>query len=186
MKTFKKILTMVLAALPLLGCDRNVEKLHIQNIRSMAIEDSVNDQYFVNLREWKKTQHTVSYVYFARWAPAEGAVSLYIEYNSMRPRLMSLPDSLDIVNLWMGTPMKQEYTDACFYGNVTDPETGEVKRGPLHTYDYSPYAYADLEYCQKVKGTRFVMHADASHYGQEFELLDGRSAQPHSRVSTGG
>jgi hypothetical protein len=43
----------------------------------------------------------------------------------------------------------------------------------MHTYDYSPNAYFDLEYCQKFKGTRFVMHADASHYGQEFEL-DGQ------------
>ena len=25
---------------------------------------------------------------------------------------MALPDSLDIVNLWMGTPMKEEYTNA--------------------------------------------------------------------------
>jgi hypothetical protein len=86
---------------------------------------------------------------------------------------MSLPDSLDIVNLWMGTPMKEEYTDACFYGNVKNEETGEIERAPMHTYDYSPNAYFDLEYCQKFKGTRFVMHADASHYGQEFEL-DGK------------
>ena len=155
------------------SCDLQVEKLQIQNFKTMKIDDSINDEYYVNLREWKASKHTISYVYFAAWAPPEGSTSLYIEYKNMKPRFMSLPDSLDIVNLWMGTPMKQEYTDACFYGNVKNAETGEIERGPLHTYDYSPNAYADLEFCQKVKGTRFVMHADASHYGQEFEL-DGQ------------
>jgi hypothetical protein len=104
----------------------------------------------------------------------------------MRPRLMALPDSLDIVNLWMGTPMKEEYTDACFYGNVKNQETGEIEQAPMHTYDYSPNAYADLEYCQKVKGTRFVMHADASHYGQEFDLLDEATGEvKHWKVEGG-
>lgn len=172
----KKVYYLVSAALALLtigACDTKVEKLQLQEFKTMAIEDSIDDPYYQDLREWKASKHTISYVYFARWAPPEGATSLYIEYKSMRPRLLSLPDSLDIVNLWMGTPMKQETTDACFYGNVKNEETGEIERAPMHTYDYSPYAYADLEFCQKVKGTKFVMHADASHYGQEFEL-DGQ------------
>ena len=145
----------------------------LQHFNTYDLEKDAQDPYYQDLRAWKESKHTISYVYFARWAPPEGATSLFIEYKTMRPRLMALPDSLDIVNLWMGTPMKEEYTDACFYGNVKNPETGEIERAPMHTYDYSPNAYADLEYCQKVKGTRFVMHADASHYGQEFEL-DGK------------
>ena len=171
----KKILTLfpiALAALAVASCDTKVEKLEIQQFNTYDMEKDATDPYFEGLREWKQSKHTISYVYFAAWAPPEGATSLYIEYKTMRPRLMALPDSLDVVNLWMGTPMKEEYTDACFYGNVKNPETGEIERAPMHTYDYSPNAYYDLEYCQKVKGTRFVMHADASHYGQEFELLD--------------
>ena len=171
----KKILSIIPAALALLavqGCDTKVEKLEIQHFNTYDLEQDAQDPYYTDLRAWKQSKHTVSYVYFARWAPPEGATSLFIEYKTMRPRLMALPDSLDIVNLWMGTPMKEEYTDACFYGNVKNQETGEIERAPMHTYDYSPNAYADLEYCQKVKGTRFVMHADASHYGQEFDLLD--------------
>jgi len=160
--------------LGLSACDTKVEKLQLQKFKTYSLDESslsAEDQaYFKNLREWKASKHTISYVYFAAWAPPEGSTSLYIEYKNMRPRFMSLPDSLDIVNLWMGTPMKQEYTDACFYGNVKNEETGEIERAPLHTYDYSPNAYFDLEYCQKFKGTRFVMHADASHYGQEFDL----------------
>ena len=173
----KKIIYILSAALALAACDTKVEKLKIQDIKTYSLDESAlsaEDQaYYENLREWKKSKHTISYVYFAAWAPPEGATSLFIEYKNMKPRLMSLPDSLDIVNLWMGTPMKQEYTDACFIGNVKNEETGEIERAPMHTYDYSPNAYFDLEYCQKFKGTRFVMHADASHYGQEFEL-DGK------------
>ena len=171
----KKILSIIPVALALLAvqsCDTKVEKLEIQHFNTYDLEKDAQDPYYESLREWKQSKHTISYVYFARWAPPEGATSLFIEYKTMRPRLMALPDSLDIVNLWMGTPMKEEYTDACFYGNVKNQETGEIERAPMHTYDYSPNAYADLEYCQKVKGTRFVMHADASHYGQEFDLLD--------------
>ena len=173
----KKILTLfpiaLAAALLASSCDTKVEKLEIQHFNTYDLDKDAQDPYYQGLREWKQSKHTISYVYFARWAPPEGATSLFIEYKTMRPRLMALPDSLDIVNLWMGTPMKEEYTDACFYGNVKNPETGEIERAPMHTYDYSPNAYADLEYCQKVKGTRFVMHADASHSGQEFEL-DGK------------
>lgn len=170
----KKIIYILSAALALAACDTKVEKLKIQDIKTYSLDESAlsaEDQaYYEGLREWKKSKHTISYVYFAAWAPPEGSTSLYIEYKNMKPRLMSLPDSLDIVNLWMGTPMKEEYTDACFIGNVKNEETGEIERAPMHTYDYSPNAYFDLEFCQKFKGTRFVMHADASHYGQEFEL----------------
>ena len=174
MKKILSIFPIALAALcAVSSCDTKVEKLEIQHFNTYNLEQDAQEPYYQDLRAWKQSKHTISYVYFARWAPPEGATSLYIEYKTMRPRLMALPDSLDIVNLWMGTPMKEEYTDACFYGNVKNPETGEIERAPLHTYDYSPNAYADLEYCQKVKGTRFVMHADASHYGQEFDL-DGK------------
>ena len=177
MKKILSIFPIALAVLAATGCDTKVEKLEIQHFNTYDMEKDAEDPYYVDLRQWKESSHTISYVYFARWAPPEGATSLFIEYKTMRPRLMALPDSLDIVNLWMGTPMKEEYTDACFYGNVKNQETGEIERAPMHTYDYSPNAYADLEYCQKVKGTRFVMHADASHYGQEFNLLDEASGE---------
>ncbi|MBQ1912283.1 MAG: hypothetical protein II171_01840 [Bacteroidales bacterium] len=170
----KKILTIISVALVLASCDTKVEKLEIQHFKTFSLDEnemSDEDQaYYANIREWKKSKHTISYVYFAAWAPPEGSTSLFIEYKNMKPRLMSLPDSLDIVNLWMGTPMKLESSDACFYGNVKNEETGEIEWAPMKTYDYSPNAYFDLEYCQKFKGTRFVMHADASHYGQEFDL----------------
>lgn len=176
LKDMKKIFCLLSIALAVAACDTKEETLELQHFKTPGVEEDLTESdlaYYKNLREWKESKHTISYVYFAAWAPPEGATSLFIEYQTMRPRLISLPDSLDIVNLWMGTPMKQESTDACFYGNVKNPETGEIERKPMNTYDYSPNAYADLEFCQKYKGTKFVMHADASHYGQEFEL-DGQ------------
>ena len=176
LKDMKKIFCLLSIALAVAACDTKEETLELQHFKTPGVEEDLTESdlaYYKNLREWKESKHTISYVYFAAWAPPEGATSLFIEYQTMRPRLISLPDSLDIVNLWMGTPMKQESTDACFYGNVKNPETGEIERKPMNTYEYSPNAYADLEFCQKYKGTKFVMHADASHYGQEFEL-DGQ------------
>ena len=125
MKTINYILSVALAAACLSACDTQVQKLQLQHFKNYSLDEnnlSAEDQaYYKNLREWKASKHTISYVYFAAWAPPEGSTSLFIEYKNMKPRFMSLPDSLDIVNLWMGTPMKEEYTDACFYGNVKNP-----------------------------------------------------------------
>ena len=169
-----------MAALLLAGCNLKEEKIVLQTFNTPGDEASLTAAdrvYYDNLRAWKESKHTVSYVYFAKWAPPEGSTSLYIEYKAMKPRLISLPDSLDFVNLWMGTPMKKPESRWCFYGNVKNPETGEIERKPATTYDYSPNAYADLEFCQKYKGTKFIAHADASHYGQEFELLDEETGE---------
>ena len=46
---------------------------------------------------------------------------------------MGLPDSMDIVSLWMGVPSND-----------------------LYQIQYAPIAYTDWKYVRKVKGTRFV------------------------------
>ena len=80
----------------------------------------------------------------------------------MAERFIGLPDSLDIVNLWMGIPSAD----------------------PADEYEYSPVQAADMKYCQEKKGTRFVMHADASHYrhqftvnGKDYDLSQDRSEE---------
>ncbi len=180
MKTFNIIFSTALAALTLASCNLKEEKIVLQTFNTPGDEASLTEAdrvYYDNLRTWKESKHTVSYVFFAKWAPPEGSTSLYIEYKAMKPRLISLPDSLDFVNLWMGCPMKDESTIWCEWGDIKDPETGEIKRGPQTTYDYSPYAYADLEFCQKYKGTKFIAHADASHYGQQFTIPDPETGE---------
>lgn len=97
-----------------------------------------DEQYFENIREFKKSEHTLSYAYYAAWAPLEGSTG-YKEPASWGERIIGLPDSLDIVNLWMNYPSP-------------DPENE----------NYSPIAYADMKYAQETLGTRFVLHGDAA------------------------
>lgn len=97
-----------------------------------------DEQYFENIREYKKSEHTLSYCYYAAWAPLEGLTG-YKDPASWGERLRGLPDSLDIVNLWMGYPSP-------------NPESES----------YAPVAYADMKYMQETLGTRFVLHGDAA------------------------
>ena len=97
-----------------------------------------DEQYLENIREYKKSEHTLSYCYYAAWAPLEGLTG-YKDPASWGERLRGLPDSLDIVNLWMGYPSP-------------NPESES----------YAPVAYADMKYMQKNLGTRFVLHGDAA------------------------
>ncbi len=121
----------------LTSCDTDVEKVEVQK------PYTYDAQYYQNLRDYKKTDHEIAYAYYAWWAPLEG-VEGYKDPASMAERIIGLPDSIDIVNLWMGVPT---------------PET-------------HPVAYKDMVKCQKERGTRFVMHADASHYRHKF-TVDG-------------
>ena len=99
---------------------------------------SYDEQYLENIREYKKSEHTLSYCYYAAWAPLEGLTG-YKDPASWGERLRGLPDSLDICNLWMGYPSP-------------DPKSES----------YAPVAYADMKYMQETLGTRFVLHGDAA------------------------
>lgn len=157
----KTIYILSIAAASLLtGCLKE-EALEIQKVPSPG-DELFDARYYQNLREWKASPHTVTYVYYAAWAPLEGASNMYKNPTSMAERFIGLPDSLDIVNLWMGIPSSD----------------------PADEYEYSPVQAADMKYCQETKGTRFVMHADASHYrhkftvnGKEWDLSQDRSEE---------
>lgn len=97
-----------------------------------------DEHYFENIREYKKSEHTLTYCYYAAWAPLEGLTG-YKDPASWGERLRGLPDSLDICNLWMGYPSP-------------NPESES----------YAPVAYADMKYMQETLGTRFVLHGDAA------------------------
>lgn len=119
------------------SCDTEVEKLEIQKLKTY------DEQYYANIRAYKQSDHEVSFAYYEAWSPIEG-VEGSKDPASWGERIIGLPDSIDIVNLWMGIPT---------------PET-------------HPVAYSDMKYVQEKLGTRFVMHADASHYRHVF-TVDG-------------
>lgn len=131
------ILAITIITSTLFSCDDEVEKIDIQTLKTY------DEQYYENLRTYKRSDHEISYAYYAAWAPVEGTAGSK-DPASWGERLVGLPDSIDIVNLWMGIPT---------------PET-------------HPIAYKDMKYCQEKLGTRFVYHADASHYRHKF-TVDG-------------
>ncbi len=159
----KKIITILSILAVAAGCVKE-EKMVIQHTVLPASEEetAAKADYYAKLRAYKESDHILSYVFMGRYATLEGASNLNISYTTMEHRFLSLPDSLDIVNLWMGAPTDKEHSEYCWYSN------GE----PDYQFDYSPQCYADMQYCRKVKGTKFVLHADASHWGQEFDLLN--------------
>lgn len=108
------------------GCDTNVEALEIQTLKTY------DEQYYTNLRAYKKSDHCLSFAWYAAYAPIEG-VEGYKDPASWGERIAGLPDSLDICSLWMGIPSN-------------DPTSKE----------YAPVAYKDMRYAQEKLGTRFI------------------------------
>jgi len=143
------LLILAFAAVLVIGCDDDAKALQIQKLTTY------DDQYYANLRDFKKSDHEVSYAYYEAWSPIQG-VSGYKDPASWGERMIGLPDSIDIVNLWMGVPTSNN-NDA---------------NNKLFGLTYAPVAAADIQYCQKVKGTRFVTHADASNMNHTF-TVDG-------------
>ena len=138
-----------LITLLFIGCSTDPETLDVQKLKTY------DAQYYENLRAFHTSDHEISYAYYEGWSPVEG-VSGYKNPASWGERIVGLPDSLDIVNLWMGVPSNDS-----------------IKCDTLGT-TYSPIAYADMKLCQKEKGMRFVMHADASNYNHKF-TVDGKA-----------
>lgn len=159
----KKISIILLAIAVAAGCMKE-ERLIIQNTLVPGGEEELAQKadYFAKLREYKESDHKISYVFMGRYATLEGASNLNIEYTTMEHRFLALPDSLDVVNLWMGAPTDKPHSDFCWFSAGM----------PDYQFDYSPVAYADMQYCRKNKGTKFVLHADASHWGQQFQLIN--------------
>lgn len=145
-------LLMAAMALPFLmaSCSTDEETIDVQPLKTY------DEQYYINLRAFHKSDHEVSYAYYEGWSPVEG-VSGYKDPASWGERMIGLPDSIDIVNLWMGVPSIDSIASK-------NNESGTV---------YAPVAYNDMKYCQEKKGIRFVMHADASNYNHQF-VVDGK------------
>lgn len=131
------LLALAVGFTALASCDTDTEAIEVQKPLTY------DEQYYKDLRDYKKTDHEICYVYYQNWRPLEG-VSGYKDPASWGERFRGLPDSIDIVNTWLGIPTKEEH----------------------------PVAYADMKYCQEKLGTRFVMHADASHYRHTVPVLD--------------
>lgn len=138
-----------MAALP--GCIKDTP-LQIQQL------NTYDEQYYANLRAYKTTDHTLCFGWYAAYAPIEGATG-YKDPASWGERIIGLPDSMDIVSLWMGIPSND-----------------------LNSEAYAPIAYADIKFVKEKKGTRFVVptitrmnHKITLRDGTEYDLMANRN-----------
>lgn len=68
----------------MVSCDTDIESESIQHPYTYS------DLYYQNLRDFKASDHEISFGWFAQ----------YGAQNSMGVRFMGLPDSLDICSMW--------------------------------------------------------------------------------------
>lgn len=95
-KIFFGAFVLAVMGLVITSCDNDVETMEIQSLYKY------DAQYFENLRTWKKTDHEISYAYYASWSNSQNP-------TSWGERFLGLPDSMDIVNLWTDIPTPESY-----------------------------------------------------------------------------
>lgn len=146
--SFLSLVTILLLAV---GCVKQ-QALEIQK------PFTYDEQYYENLRAYKKTNHTLAFGWYAAYAPIAGA-SGYKDPASWGERILGLPDSMDIVSLWMGIPSNDTASSS-----------------------YAPVAYKDMIYVREKLGTRFVAptitrmnHVITLKDGTEYDLSQNKN-----------
>ena len=91
MRIFIYLFTLVVFSSFFASCETDVEAIDLQ------VPYTYSDLYYQNLRDFKASDHPVSFGWFAQ----------YGQQNSLGVRFMGLPDSLDICSLWGGIPPKE-------------------------------------------------------------------------------
>lgn len=94
MKVLKYIYALMLTGIIVTACNTDIENISIQNPKTYS------DLYYQNLRDYKASDHEISFMWFSQW----GAT------NSMAIRFTGLPDSLDICSIWGGGIPPKENT----------------------------------------------------------------------------
>ena len=135
-------LLLFISLVSVVGCKKDVKALDVQT------PYTYDEQYYANLKAYKQTQHTICFGWYAAYAPIAGSTG-YKDPASWGERIMGLPDSMDIVSLWMGIPSNDSSKSS-----------------------YAPVAYADWKYVSKTKGTKFVCPTIVNFNGK-ITLKDG-------------
>lgn len=91
MKTIKYLFALIVVANIVFSCNAGIGADSIQNPYTYS------DLYYQNLRDYKASDHSISFGWFA----------YYGAQNSLAVRFMGLPDSLDVCSLWGGIPAKE-------------------------------------------------------------------------------
>lgn len=94
MKALRYILAVMTFGGAVVACNTDQEAFNLDEIQRPLTYD---DQYYKNLRNYKASDHEISFGWFSQYGPQ----------NSMAVRFMGLPDSLDICSMWGGIPAKE-------------------------------------------------------------------------------
>lgn len=105
--TIASLFSTILLVAAIVACT-DIENIDIQK------PYTYNEQYYKNLRDYKASEHSVSFMWFADYSSS----------HSMGIRFLGLPDSLDICSLWGGIPSDMEGKPNTFY----NPQTYEEMR----------------------------------------------------------
>lgn len=132
MKTKLFILLLICCSGFIMSC----EKQNTPTALQLQKPYTYSDQYYKNLRAYKKSKHQVFYGWFAAYAHKEGVVAEYKKSASYGEHFAGLPDSLDFCSLWMGIPSLKE-------------------NDKLTTYN--PIAYKEMRFAMEVKGIKMLV-----------------------------
>ena len=91
------LLTFLIGTFFFYSCDTDVEALEIQKLKTY------DEQYFENLRAFKKSDHEISYAYYEAWSPIEGVTVSrnWVHVLSCMPMLLITDTSLPLMVLIM-------------------------------------------------------------------------------------
>lgn len=89
MKAIKYLLALMVGATIFASCDTDIEN------KEIGRPYTYSDLYYQNLRDYKKSDHSIAFGWFNNYSMHSGAC-----------RFSCLPDSMDIISLWGGIPAK--------------------------------------------------------------------------------
>src|SRR5215467_10382024 len=100
---------------------------------ALSIQNPVThtDEYYANLRAYKKTDHQIFYGWSAAYGNKEGVVADYKQSASWGEHIAGLPDSLDFCSLWSGIPSLKQNDSLTTYNPIayTEMRTSMTQRG---------------------------------------------------------
>lgn len=131
-KFITSFLFLTIISIMLVNCKKQTtsEALTIQKPTQQS------NEYYENLRAYKKSPHQVFYGWFAAYGNAEGVVADYKQSASWGEHIAGLPDSLDFCSLWSGIP--------------------SLKKDDSTT-TYNPIAYNEMRSAMTNRGIKFVI-----------------------------
>ena len=137
--------TVALAA-TIASCNTDVENLQIQKPYTYS------DKYYENLREYKKSDHAISFMWFADYSAT----------HSMGLHFLGLPDSLDICSLWGGIPSDVKDKPNTFYNPKVYEEMRfcQKVKGIRMNYVTFPGVSSDKEIMALPEGERVKTYGD--------------------------